>query len=120
MRRIARGNLARLKSKVIISMRALCRTAWADQIYLRRHLIVWPKPSLAGRINSKVAKILCKDFWVLLAKFLRGIPDTVIGAGGGKMIGFLALGGFFISYDTLIDRAGRVNATGVLIGILEQ
>ena len=101
-------------------MRALCRTAWADQIYLRSHLIVWSKPSLAGRINRQVSKILRKYFWVLLAKFLRGIPDTVIGAGGSKMIGFLALGGFFISYDTLIDRAGCVNETGVLISIPEQ
>ena len=51
MSRIACGDVARLKPKVIIAMWALRRAAGAHQINLRGHLVIWPKPSFAGRIN---------------------------------------------------------------------
>ena len=67
MRGIVGGHIARLKPEVIIAVGALCCATGAHQINLCCHLIVGPKPSLAGGTDGQVSEILCKDQRIILA-----------------------------------------------------
>ena len=71
-------------------MRLLRLSSGPDEVDLRRHLVARAEPRLADRRNRGVGEIEGEDLRVGLAKLLQRVPDPVIRAGGGEMVGLLA------------------------------